>query len=402
MRENSKNSYAFVLVLVAVLSAFGPFVTDFYLPALPALVHYFGTTASAVQLSLTFGMVGLAAGQLFIGPLSDKYGRKGILLSSLVLFLLATAGAVLTTDIRLFLFLRLLQGSFGSGAIVVSKSIATDLYEGRALAKFFSVASVVQGLAPIFAPVLGGFLLELMDWRGIFMVLFILALGIILMLLFFKESLPLGARMTMGIPRAFKNYGKVLANREFMAYVAVQSLAMGAMFTYIAASPFIYQEHYAVSPLVYSICFGVNGFAIMLGSLLSMRFRSVRRCMGTGCLLFWIMSVAVAVALLLNAPVQCIETVFFLQMFCLGLILPTSMTLALNMERANSGNASAILGFLTFLAGGVVSPLTGLGDMIVTTALLIAVCSTLTLVTAWAVCGQPMQLSLVRGTVRRK
>ena len=156
MTQKTKNSYVFLLILVAVLSAFGPFVTDFYLPALPALTHYFNTTASAVQLSLTFGMIGLAGGQLFIGPLSDKYGRKKMLLASLILFLIATVAAIITNEISIFLFLRLLQGAFGAGAIVISKSIATDLYDGKALAKFFSVASIVQGLAPIFAPVLGG------------------------------------------------------------------------------------------------------------------------------------------------------------------------------------------------------------------------------------------------------
>lgn len=395
MTQKTNNSYVFILILVAVLSAFGPFITDFYLPALPALTHYFNTTASAVQLSLTFGMIGLAGGQLFIGPLSDKYGRKKLLLASLILFLISTIGAVTTNKISMFLFFRLLQGAFGAGAIVVSKSIATDLYDGRELAKFFSVASIVQGLAPVFAPVLGGFLLEVMDWKGIFFILFLLALAIIIMLLFFKESLSPSNKVVDGIFRVFKNYGGVLKNKQFMLYVAVQSLAMGAMFAYISASPFIFQEHYGISPLAYSICFGANGFAIMMGSLLSMRFRSISQGMGTGSLLFWIMSLVVSVTLLFNIPVQGIETAFFLQMFCLGLILPTSMTLALNLERENSGNASAILGFLTFLAGGVVSPLTGLDNMITTTAIIITICSTFTLLTAWIVCGHPLRLSMI-------
>lgn len=396
MKQKTKNSYTFVLVLVAVLSAFGPFVTDFYLPALPAMTRYFGTSASAVQLSLTFGLIGLAAGQLFIGPLSDKYGRKGLLLISMVFFMAATAGAILAPTISLFLALRLLQGAFGAGAIVVSKSIATDLYDGRALARFFSVASIVQGLAPIFAPVLGGVLLEVTDWRGIFLALFLLALAIVVMLCFFAESLPAANRTTDSILRVFKTYGTVVRHRDFMLYVAVQALAMGAMFTYISASPFIFQEHYGLSALTYSVCFGINGFAIMMGCLLSMRFRSIRRCMGTGSLAFCVMSLAVAADLLLGLPVMVVEGTFVLQMFCLGLVLPTSMTLALDHERANSGSASAVLGFMTFLAGGIVSPLTGLGDMILTTSALIITCSALTLYTAWLVCGRPRRVALVR------
>lgn len=394
MIAKSNNSYVFVLVLVAVLSAFGPFVTDFYLPALPQLTRYFHADAPVVQLSLTFGMIGLAGGQLFIGPLSDKYGRKSMLLTSLLLFLATTAGAIMSSTINMFLFLRLLQGLFGSGAIVISKSIATDLYGGRRLARFFSVASMVQGLAPIFAPVLGGFLLQLVDWRGIFSVLFLLAFVIVDMLCFFKESLAPCNRVQGNAFRAFKSYGLVLKNREYMLYVAVQSLAMGAMFTYIAASPFIFQEHYGVSPFTYSVFFGVNGFGIMLGSLCSMRFGSLRRCMGWGSMAFCVMSMLVAILLLIGAAVQYIETAFFLQMCCLGLVLPTSMTLALNLERDNSGSASAVLGFLSFLAGGIVSPLTGMGNMMVTTAVLIAFCSVLTLLMAWVVCGRPLRPAL--------
>lgn len=395
MTQKTKNAYAFLLVLVAVLSAFGPFVTDFYLSALPALTRYFDTTASAVQLSLTAGLIGLAVGQLFIGPLSDKYGRKRMLVISMALFLFATAGAILSRSIGEFLLLRLLQGAFGAGAIVISKSIATDLYEGRQLAQFFSVASIVQGLAPIFAPVLGGFLLAVVDWRGIFGGLFLLALIILVMLCFFRESLPEANRVRGNALKAFAGYAQVLRNKAFMLYVGVQSLAMGAMFTYISSSPFIFQEHYGVSPQIYSICFGVNGFAIMLGSLLSMRFRSLRRSMGTGSLVFWLMSLSVAVGLVLGFPVQGIECLFILQMFCLGLVLPSSMTLALDLERDNSGSASAVLGFLTFLAGGIVSPLTGLGDMLVTTSLLITLCASLTLLSAWMVCGRPRRLSVV-------
>lgn len=146
--KTKTNSRLYILILIGLLSAFGPFVTDFYLPALPALGEYFQTTASRVQMSLTFSMIGLAVGQLFIGPFSDRYGRKRPLLASLLLFILSTAACLLSPTISWFLFFRLLQGIAGAGGVVISKAIAADLYEGKELAKFFSMLSAVQGLAP--------------------------------------------------------------------------------------------------------------------------------------------------------------------------------------------------------------------------------------------------------------
>ena len=214
--QQKRNSYLFVLILVGIVSAFGPFVTDFYLPALPELTTYFNTTASMAQLSLTFSMIGLGAGQLFIGPLSDKYGRRSLLLISMVFFLIATVGCIIVPDVKTFLLCRLLQGLAGAGGVVISKSIATDLYEGKELARFFSMLSAVQGLAPICAPVLGGVLLEVTDWRGIFGVLLIIGVLLIVMLLFFRESLSPQYRINTPIWSVFKGYRPVLQNRQFI------------------------------------------------------------------------------------------------------------------------------------------------------------------------------------------
>lgn len=374
MMKGTSNSRLYILIVVGIVSAFGPFVTDFYLPALPVLAGYFNTTASLVQLTLTFSMVGLAVGQLVIGPLSDKYGRKTPLIISLVLFCISTIGCLYAPDIYVFIFFRLLQGVSGAGGVVISKAIATDLYEGKELTRFFSMLSSVQGIAPVCAPVLGGVLLEMTDWKGIFRILVWIGIVLIVALAFFKESLNDEQRQHCGMFSTFRHYIPVLRNTQFMRYVLVQAFAMGVMFTYIAASPFIFQEHFNMSPLAYSLCFGANAVAIMLGSLTVSLFPDATCALRIGTRGFGLMSLFVAAALIFGTSVWWVEVSLFVFMLFLGVILPSSTTLALDLERKNSGNASALLGFLMFLFGGILSPLTGLGDMLYTTGIIIVAC----------------------------
>lgn len=377
MKEKTANSSLYILLLVGVVSAFGPFVTDFYLPALPALGSYFNTSASMAQLTLTVSMVGLSVGQLFIGPLSDRYGRKLPLIASLVLFILSTVACLIATGIGEFLFFRFIQGIAGAGGVVISKSIAIDLYEGKRLARFFSMLSSVQGLAPICAPILGGLLLTVTNWRGIFWTLLFIGGALLLATTHFRESQL--TRTKDSLSTTFKAYLPVIRNHRFMRHVLVQTMAMGVMFAYIAASPFIFQEHYELTPLAYSLCFGVNALGIMAGSLFVIRFQKVETALMAGASGFLLMSCVVAVMLTGDFSVYYVEVSLFLLLVCLGMILPTSTTLALEPVRENSGNASAILGFLTFFMGGICSPLAGLGNMLVSTSIVIVVCAVFTL-----------------------
>lgn len=376
MKQKTTNSYLYILVVVGIISAFGPFVTDFYLPALPALSLYFGTSRSLVQMSLTVSMIGLAVGQLFIGPFSDRLGRKRPLVASMVLFLAATAACLFSANIGQFLVFRFVQGIAGAGGVVISKSIATDLYRGRELTRFFSVLSSVQGLAPICAPVLGGLLLMVTDWRGIFWAL--LGVGAVLLAALgrFRESMLTENRSSGGATAIVKSYLPVIGNCRFMAYVLTQSFAMGVMFTYMAASPFLFQVRYGVSPLAFSLYFGLNALGIMAGSLLVLRFRSPERALRTATAAFLALSIVVAFVLVAGWPIVYVEASLFVLLLFLGMILPSSTTLALDLQRENSGNASAVLGFLTFLFGGICSPLAGLGNLICPTSVLIVVCST--------------------------
>lgn len=375
MSKTTRNSRLYILIIVGILSAFGPFVTDFYLPALPSLSEYFGTTASLAQLSLTFSMIGLAIGQLLIGPLSDKYGRKPLLQYSLLTFCISTVGCLVSTSIYEFVLFRFIQGIAGSGGVVISKSIATDLYKGPELMKFFSLLSSVQGIAPISAPILGGILMETTDWKGIFMILLIGGIVLMAALTFFKESLPVEGRSDDNVLSVFHRLFPLLLHTGFMRYVLVQAFAMGAMFVYIAASPFIFQQHFGASPLTYSVCFGINALGIMIGSLAVSHFRDADSALRIGVKGFCVVSLLVGIVFMTASSVWAVEVSLFVYLVFLGLILPSSTAIALDLERSNSGNASALLGFLMFLFGGVISPLTGLGDILITTPVLFIICS---------------------------
>ena len=319
MTIEKRNSRRFILLFMGMLSAFGPFVTDFYLPTLPQLTNDFETTTSLVQLTLTFSMIGLAVGQMIIGPLSDKYGRRTPLILSLALFIVSTVACLYARDIHSFLICRFIQGFAGAGGLVISRSIVTDLYTGSSLE---------------------------------------------------KEN-----RFQGGVFSTFTRFIPVLCNRRFTQHLIIQTFAMGVLFGYIAASPFIFQEYYHVSPLMYSICFGANALGIMIGSsLLVPRFRTAQRALHVGSSGFFVLGLCAAAALIADMPFGLVESLLFLLLVSLGMVLPTSTALALDMERKNAGNASALLGFTQFLFGGIVSPLTGMGSILVSTGVIIAVC----------------------------
>lgn len=209
---NKENSKVFLLILLGMLSAFGPFVTDMYLPSLPAMADYFSTHSSMVQLGLTTSMIGLALGQIFFGPLSDKYGRRPLLLVSMILFIVSTVFCLFAPDIYSFITLRLIQGIGGAGGIVISRSVATDKFSGKELAKMLAVIGAINGVAPVAAPVIGGLVTGTIGWKGIFVIL--LFIGVLLWIgcIRFKESLPVEKRSKTGIVSTFRNFGAIVHN----------------------------------------------------------------------------------------------------------------------------------------------------------------------------------------------
>lgn len=381
-QTNRQNSSKYLYVLLGALTAFAPLVTDMYLPALPAMIGDFHTTMPLVQLGLTFSMVGLAAGQLFFGPLSDKYGRRPLLLLSMAVFILSTVFCIFAPDIHTFVTMRLLQGVGASGGIVISRSIATDKFTGKDLAKAMAIIGGINGIAPVAAPVAGGFFTDLIGWQGIFAIL--LAIGVVLLFgnLHFRETLPAEARNHDGLKRMALNFGKVMRNPRYVFYVLQFGFANCILFGNIASSPFIMQSHYGFSPLEFSAFFAVNSVAIGAAAALSVKFRRTERSTFLGSVGMLVFSAAEFFTLRASAPFWLYEALLVCLLFSLGLTLTSTTTLAMAQERDNAGTASAIFGAVGFAFGGLVSPIVGLGDMLTTTGIVFAVGSTMSLIFA--------------------
>ena len=378
------NSKLFLVLLLGVLSAFGPFVVDLYLPSLPQLASFFETSASMTQLTLTTAMIGLAVGQLLLGPLSDKFGRKIPLIISLVIYIISTVLIVYAPNIEAMIVLRVIQGLSSAGSVVISRAVATDLYRGREMTRFFGLLMTINGLAPIISPILGSLLLEYISWKGVFV--FLALIGVIVLLFCFrlKESLNVENRLQGSIFSTFSTFGLIIKNRLFMSYVGIESFLLGAMFAYIAASPFILQSFYGLSSFAFSLCFGANGSALVIGSNVGSKMPN-RKALAIGVFAFVGATLYTIAVLIIQPHWLFVEIGFFAMLLLMGMTFPAISSLAMESERQYAGSASALLGFAPFFLGGVVSPLVGIGNIFYSTALVILACSVLALVIYWMV-----------------
>lgn len=367
--KGKKNSKVFILVFLGMLTAFGPFVTDMYLPTLPAMSEYFHTTSSMVQLGLTASMIGLAAGQLLFGPLSDKYGRRLPLIISMILFAVATIGCIYSYTIMQFVGWRLIQGIAGAGGII-SRSVAADKYSGRELAKMLALIGAINGVAPVAAPMGGGFLAGSVGWTGIFWCLFVLGIILLLGSIHFEESLPVEDRKEKSWRSVFRSFIDVLRNSSYVCYTLQFGFAQGVLFANIASAPFIMQQHYGFSPLMFSICFGINAIFIVISAASAIKFRRQEQALHYGSTRMVVVSALLLVALVLDCNFWIYELLLIGLLSMLGLTFTASNTLTMDCEHNNAGMASALLGALKFAFGGIVSPLVGLGYIMVSTGII--------------------------------
>ncbi|WP_443067781.1 Bcr/CflA family multidrug efflux MFS transporter [Streptomyces sp. NBC_01351] len=376
-----------VTFILGGLTALPPLSMDMYLPALPEVTTALRSPAATIQLTLTACLAGMALGQLVIGPMSDKWGRRRPLLIGMVVYVLATAICALAPSAELLIAFRLLQGLAGAAAIVIARAVVRDLYDGVEMAKFFSTLMLISGSAPIIAPLIGGQVLRFSDWRGVFVVL--TAVGLVLTLMVWRkldETLPPERRHTGGVGSALRTMRGLLGDRVFTGYTLTGGFAFAVLFSYIAASPFVVQAIYGASPQTFSLLFGLNSVGLIAvgqinGKLLVGRV-SLDKVLAVG---LAVVTIAATSLLLMSTGVfgevglAPISAALFVLMSAMGVVLPNTNAQALMRTPHAAGSASALIGTSSFLVGAIASPLVGIAgeDTAVPMALVQLVCAVL-------------------------
>ena len=367
-----------MIFVLGALTAIGPMSIDAYLPALPQLGDEFDVSRASAQLSLTACLIGFALGQLVAGPLSDTLGRRLPMVLGAAGYAVASLACAAAPDLTAFVLLRFVQGFAGATGVVVARAVIRDVATGKQAVRYFSQLATTNALAPVLAPLLGAGILLIATWRGVFVALACFgALLAVALLARFRETLPHDARSSAAPRAAALAFRAVLVNRSFVGYLLLGALGATVLFSYLSGSSYVIQEEFGASPTLYAASFALNGLGLALFAQLNAR---VAPRWGSDRMLhlaFQVQSTAAAglVLVALFAPrdissLPLVMAAFFGMVAPMGMVGPNYVARAMGSVSANAGTASAALGATTFLAGGLVGPLTGLGDSVVTVGLL--------------------------------
>lgn len=356
-----------IVLLLGSLTAFGPLSMDMYLPALPIVAVDLHTSTSLAQLSLTACLIGLAVGQLIFGPLSDIRGRRRPLIFTLIIYAIASVLCAFSTTIWVFIALRFIQGMTGAAGIVIARASARDMYSGKDLTKFIALLALVNGAAPILAPISGGVILNFASWNAVFIILGIIGLIMFLAVAFFlPETLPVEKRSEGSLLAVVKTFKNLLKDPVFMGIACTQALIMSSMFAYIAGSPFVLQNIYQVTPQQFSMLFAVNGIGIIIAAQATGRLSSTIsevKLLFTGILISLTGSILLVIVIANELPLVMMSLALFLVVSSIGMVSTSSFSLGMQSQGGSAGSASAFLGLLPFLGGAIVSPFVGIaGD----------------------------------------
>jgi MFS transporter, DHA1 family, multidrug resistance protein len=364
VNPQSRFHYYLLVVILGGLTAMGPLAIDMYLPSFPAIAREFGAPASAVQATVAIYFIGLASGQLFYGPLSDRLGRRGPLFFGLILFIGASIGCAFATGVRALILWRVLQALGGCAEMMVARAVVRDRFDAREGVRVLSLLILVMGLAPILAPFAGGQLLVTFGWRSIFWALAGYGIvGLVAVALLLPESLPPERRRQDSLREVFGVYGTLMRDREYTAYVLSGGLIMAGMFAYIAASPFVFIELFHVPPQRYGLFFGTNALGLITASQVNGR---LAHQVNPQTILRMILPATAAAGLILVIAAYTgtggfagILVPLFVCVASVGFVLPNTTVLAMAAHGRVAGSASALLGTVQFLLGAGAAALAG-------------------------------------------
>jgi DHA1 family bicyclomycin/chloramphenicol resistance-like MFS transporter len=353
----------YILVLGA-LTALGPFTIDLYLPAFPDIEADLGVSTAAIQLTLTATTLGFAVGQLLVGPWSDRVGRRLPLIIATTVHVVASLGVFVAPGIEWLLVFRMLQGAGAAAGGVVAMAIVRDLFGGLPLVRMLSRLSLVNGLAPILAPVIGSQLLLLAPWRGIFLFLAIYGVLVVFAAIFFiVETLPPARRIDLGHSTARQRYHALFSDRVFVGVAVIAGMTFSGLFAYLSSSSFLFQDVYGLDPQQFGLLFAVNSIGVVAGVQAS---SFLARFIGPQ----WILAGAITLMVLAAGTIVVLDSLgtgivgilvplWFFILAC-GFSFPCTQVLALANHGSEAGTAASLLGALNFGLAGLISPIVGL------------------------------------------
>src|SRR5699024_3466589 len=337
-------------LLLGLLAIMGPLNIDMYLPSFPGIATDLETSAKLVQTSLTACLLGLAIGQLVIGPISDAQGRRKPLLIATSLFVITSILCALAPNIIVLIAARFLQGFTASAGVVLSRAVVRDVFSGREMTKFFSLLMVINAVAPMVAPMAGGTILsfEGASWKSIFLFLAFVGLVIVtIVALKLQETLPREKRIPSSIGASLKTMSSLCKDPSFIGYALVVGFVHGGSFAYVSGTPFIYQDSYSVYPYLFSVLFGINGIAIITGSFLIGRIGGIiseQRLLETAVKIKLTMTVGILFIGFIKGPLALLVLFIFLYMITIGMTITSTFILGMAKQELRAGSASAILG----------------------------------------------------------
>ncbi|MGY5765651.1 multidrug effflux MFS transporter [Brachybacterium sp. DNPG3] len=354
-----------VIVVLTTLSAIGPLATDMYIPAFPQVIDDLETTAASLQLTLTAFFVGTAAGQIVAGPLSDRTGRRLPLLLGIILCLVGSIVCALAPNVTVLLIFRVLQGIGGGFGMVLGRAVLIDMTDGPELFRVMNIMQGVGGVAPIVAPLLGGLILLVGQWREVFWVIGAMSLiSLIGVLFLIPESLPVERRHAGGFRAFVRNARTLLGRRNFTGYMLVNAFSAFGLMAYVSASSFVLQTMLGFSSQEYSIAFAINSVGMMSMSLLSAKLAgryNPRTLITAGLSVVAVAAVALLIgSLFLGTPVWIVLPAFFLTVAPQGLIFGNGAAMASQEASDFAGTGSALLGLGFSFSASISAPLVGL------------------------------------------